>query len=106
MPPAWHASPFDRMSFHGRRGALGMAWPADGLREARAFEHIQSYNAQEAMLAASALVEAGKLPTAPCPEVGTNGGHTGISCTANGSTSEAKGCSHASVAQRVAPHLR
>ncbi len=96
---AWSASPFERMSFNGRRGALGMAWPADGPHEAHAFKRLQSFNAQEAMLAASAPVESEKLAFAPGSGPGKRGSSDGL---LNG----AKGYSLKSVAQRVAPHLR
>ena len=95
----WSASPFESMSFNGRRGALGMAWPADGPREAHAFERLQSFNAQEAMLAASASVDSEKLALAPGPEPGKTG-------SSNASLNGGRGCSLRSVAQQAAPHLR
>ena len=99
--PARHASPFERMSFHGRQGAQGMAWPADGPLEAHAFERIQSFNAQAAMLVASTPVETAKLPAALCPAAGTKDGQM-----EDGSRAGAKECSLSSLAQGIAPHLR
>ncbi len=50
-------SPFERMDFNSQKAAGAVGWPADGPREARAFESLTSYNAKEAMLSVSAPEE-------------------------------------------------
>ena len=103
---AWSASPFESMSFNSRRGALGMAGPADGPREAHAFERLQSFTAQEAMLSASAPIESEKLAALPSPEMGTKLGQPGTKGSGDGLLHRSKGCSIKSVVHQAAPHLR
>lgn len=103
---AWRASPFEGMSFHGQQGALVMAWPADGLREAHAFERIQSFNAQQAMLAASGAEEAEKAAAVPSPRLGTKCRQAAARGSGNSPPGPGRGGMLTSVAQRAAPHLK
>ena len=94
------------MSFHGQQGALGMIWPADGPREAHAFKSIQSFNAQQAMLAASGPEEAEREAAAPSPTSGTKGGQAAPRSSGKSPPGAGKGRLLNSVAQQVSPHLR
>ena len=104
--PVWRAGAFERMSFNAQQGALGMAWPADGPREAHAFERLQSFSAQEAMLAASASGEIEKLAALPSAEAYTKGVQADISSSRCDLLAKGKGCSPGFVAQRLGPHFR
>ncbi|CAL8460895.1 g426 [Coccomyxa elongata] len=63
---AGNVSPFKSLNF--QKAAEAMAWPADGPREARAFDRLTSFNARSAMLSYCIPEEEDATDKAPSPK--------------------------------------
>lgn len=61
-------SPFESMDHNGQEAAGVVGWPADGPREAHAFNRLTSFNAREAMLSVSVPEEETGTHNLPLPK--------------------------------------